>query len=116
MAMVLPAAVTLEQDFASMLRERLGPEIRRDKMAKIQQLHTSLLQQKAQLDQQLLSGAIPPRRFANDVNDLVNKHLRQAAETLDPTEYERLFGIKPGETIGIVDPTIAERSNYKGRR
>jgi hypothetical protein len=116
MAMALPAAMTLEEDFAAMLRERLGLEVSRTKMAKIQQVHASLLQQKAQLDQTVLSSAILPRRFADDVNSLVNKHLRQAAETLGPTDYERLFGIKPGETIGIVDPTVAERSNYKGRR
>jgi hypothetical protein len=116
MAMALPAAMTLEEDLAAMLRERLGPEVSRTKMAKIQQLHANLLRQKAQLDQALLSGAISPRRFADDVNHLVNGHLRQAVETLDPTEYERLFGIKPGETIGIVDPTVAELSNYKGRR
>ena len=99
-----------------MLRERLGPEIPRTKAAKIQQIHASLLQQKRQLDQALLNGTITPRRFAEDVNKLVNEHLRLAAQALDAGEYTRLFGVEPGETIGIVDPDIAERSNYKGRR
>jgi len=115
MAMALSPAMTLEADFAAMLRERLGPEVSRTKMAKLQQLHGRLQQQKARLDRMLLRGATSPRSFADGVNSLVNETLGEAARTLDPAEYERLFGIPPGETIGIVDPNIAERSNYKGR-
>jgi hypothetical protein len=115
MALSLSAAMTPEADFAAMLRERLGPDVSRSKMAKLQQLHAKLQGEKARLDRTLLRGAMTPRNFAEGVNSLVNKYLGAAALTLDPAEYERLFGIPPGQIIGIVDPNIAERSNYKGR-
>ena len=85
------------------------------KAAKLQQLHASLRGEMARLNRMLLRGAMTPRNFANGVNALVNKYLNEAARSLDPGEYERLFGIPPGEIIGIVDPNVAERSNYKGR-
>ena len=115
MPMALSAAMTPEADFAAMLREKLGPDVSRSKMASLQQLHARMLGEKARLDRMLLRGAMTPRSFADGVNALVNKYLNEAARTLAPGEYESLFGIPPGEIIGIVDPNIAERSNYKGR-
>jgi len=111
--MSFAAAMTPAADFTAMLRERLGPELSRSKTAKLQDLHARLQAEKARLDRTLLGGRLTPRSFADGVNGLVNKYLEMAARTLDPAEYERLFGIPPGEKIGIVDPNIAERSRYK---
>ena len=113
MAMRAAPALGPEADFSAMLTERLGPERPRAKRAQLQQIHARLLQKKALLDRAVRSGRLPPARFANGVNELVNQSLREAAEVLTPEEYERLFGIPKGMTIGIVDPTIAERSNYR---
>lgn len=113
MAMRAAPALGPEADFSAMLTERLGPELPRGKRAQLQQIHARLLQKKALLDRAVRSGRLPPARFANGVNELVNQSLREAAEVLTPEEYERLFGIPKGMTIGIVDPTIAERSNYR---
>jgi hypothetical protein len=115
MAMAAPAAMTPQADFAAMIREKLGPEDSRKRLAGLLQLQTSLLQQKTELDQELLRGAILPRAFADRVNSLVNEHLRRASEALGGAQFEQLFGIPAGETIGIVDPNIAELSNYRGR-
>jgi hypothetical protein len=115
MAMAIAPAATLDADLVAMLRERLGPEFSRAKMIRIRQIRASLLQKKAQLDGAVRRGTITPRQFADGVNELVNQHLRQAAQILTPAEYERLFGIPPGDATGIVDPTVAEQSNYRGR-
>ncbi len=114
MAAAAPQA-TLDADLAAMLRRRLGPELSRSKMEAIRSLRASLLTRKALLDRELLRGIRSPRSFAEEVNALVNRSLRQAAQILGRGDYQRLFGIPPEESIGVVDPAVAERSNYKGR-
>jgi hypothetical protein len=115
MAMAAAPARTLDADLAAMIQERLGREVTRVKTARIQQIRARLLAAKTPLDRAVQSGEISPVQFANGVNDLVNQHLSQAAEVLTPEEYERLFGIPKGMKIGIVDPTVAEKSNYRAR-
>jgi hypothetical protein len=56
---------------------------------------------------------MPPRQFAESVNDLVNRGLQDSAEVLTPDQYQKLFGVAPGEKIGVVDPAIAEQSRYR---
>lgn len=114
-AMAVAHTYNFDADLAAMLDGRLGKEFPRAKAVRIQQVRARLLLAKAPLDRAVRSGELPPARFANDVNDLVNQHLRDAAEILTPVEYERLFGLPKGVRIGIVDPTIAERSNYRPR-
>ena len=116
MAMALaPPALTPDADFAAMLAEKLGPELPREKVAQLRQIRVRLLQSKALLDRGVRSGRLPPTRFANGVNELVNRSLNEAAQVLTDAEYERLFGIPKGMQIGIVDPTVAEKSNYRLR-
>jgi hypothetical protein len=114
-AMVIAPARSLESDLVAMVQKRLGSEVSRAKTARLLQIRTRLLAEKAPLDRAVRSGEMPPAEFANRVNDLVNRHLRDAAEVLTPSEYERLFGIPKGVKIGIVDPTIAEKSSYRPR-
>ena len=115
MAMAVVPVRNLVADLEAMIQERLGGELPRAKAARVQQIRASLLASKAALDRAVRSGEIPPARFASGVNDLINQRLREAAEVLTPAEYERLYGIPPGMRIGIVDPTIAEKSSYRLR-
>ena len=115
MAMAVAPTRTLEADLAAMIEERLGKEVPRAKVVALQQIRARLLLAKEPLDRAVQSGELPPAQFANQVNELVSQHLRQAAEILTPAEYERFFGVPKGMVIGIVDPTIAEKSSYRSR-
>lgn len=112
---VPPPTRSLDADLVAMLQERLGRDVSRAKVVAIQQLRANLLAAKAPLDARVRRGELPPAEFARQVNDLVNDYLNQAAAILSPAEYERLFGIPKGMKIGIVDPNVAERSNYRER-
>jgi len=113
-AMMAHAPQSLDADLAAMIREKLGPEISGEKTARILQIRRNILESKSVLDRRVRSGQIPPRQFAESVNELVDRGLHQVAQVLTPAEYLKLFGLPPGERIGVVDPAIAEQSIYRG--
>ena len=114
MAMMAAAPRTLNADLAAMVREKLGPEVASAKAERVMLVRNNVLAAKARLDRDVRRGAIPPREFAERTNELINRGLAQVAATLTPEEYQRLFGIPPGEKIAVVDPAIAEQSRYRG--
>lgn len=105
--------VMLDQDLAAMFDERFQKDYSRAALAQIVDLRHQLLDEKAALDQRVRIAALPPRQFADQVNDLLNRYLRRVEEILGPAQYERLFGQPPGRPVGVVDPEIAARSTYR---
>ena len=105
--------VMLDQDLAAMFDERFHSDYSRAALAQIVDLRHQLLEEKAALDRQVRIAALPPSRFADQVNGLLNKYLRRVEEILGPAPYERLFGQPPGRPVGVVDPEIAARSTYR---
>lgn len=113
-AMMAASAIpALDQDLVAMFDERFHRDYSRAAMAQIVNLRHQLFAEKAVLDRRVRSGAMPPRQFANEVNDLLNRYLSRAAEILGPANYQRLFDSPPGRKVGVVDPEIAARSNYR---
>lgn len=106
--------VMLDQDLAAMFDERLQKDYSPATLAQIVALRHQLLEEKAALDRQVRIAALPPRRFADQVNELLNRYLRQVAEILGADQYQRLFGQPPGRPVGVVDPEIAVLSIYRG--
>ena len=111
MAHVVPR--TLNADLAAMVHEKLGPAVASAKAERVIQVRTQMLASKAQLDVAVRRGAIQPREFAVRTNALINEHLAKLAQTMTPEEYQKMFGIAPGEQIQVVDPAIAEKSRYR---
>jgi len=113
MAMHMAAAPrSLDADLDAMIREKLGPEFSRAKAERIRQVRARALSAKALLDRKVQSGQISGAAFAASVNELVDRGLHDTARVLTPDEYKKLFGLAPGEKIGVVDPKIAEQSSY----
>jgi hypothetical protein len=112
-AMMAHVPQTLDADLAAMIREKLGPEFPNERAARLVQIRNRVLEEKRTLDRRVQAG-MPPRQFAESVNDLVDRGLHQVAQVLTPAEYLKLFGLPPGERIGVVDPAIAEQSIYRG--
>ena len=114
-AMAMHAAAapkSLDPDLDAMIREKLGPEFSREKAARIRDIRARVLSAKKLLDRRVRSGQMSGAAFAESVNDLVDRGLRETATVLTPEEYRKLFGVAPGEKIGVVDPKIAEQSGY----
>ena len=70
-------------------------------LAPLRELRTSLGEAITAAGQEARSGA---GEVAKRVNALINDHLRQAGRVLDPEEYERIFGERPGVDVQLVDP------------
>ncbi len=111
--MRMAAPASLNADLAAMVSEKLGPEVSAARVQRLVEIRQTVMARKQLLDRRVRSGQLPPRQFAEDVNALVAQGLRQASEVLTPDEYQKLFGLAPGETIGLVDPEIAEKSRYR---
>jgi hypothetical protein len=111
--MAAARTLTLDQDLAAMFDERFHRDYSQNALAQVRELRESLLDEKKTLDDAVTSGRLAPRRHAEQVNALLNGYLARAAEALGPSGYRTLFGIAPGQPIGIVDPEIAARAEMR---
>lgn len=111
-AMMRMAAPTmsLDDDLKAMFDERFHADYSRASFEQIRQLRSEFFDQKRQLDRGTIGRRIPRRRYAEQVNELLNAYLARAAGILGERDYRTLFGIPPGERIGLVDPEVAARS------
>jgi len=114
-AMIAAASpiVLLDQDLAAMFQERLKGDYSRGALSQIVDLRHQLFARKALLDRRVRGGDLPPRQYADQVNELLNEYLPRVAEILGAAQYQRLFGQPPGRRVGVVDPEIAARSSYR---
>ncbi|MFL6198038.1 MAG: hypothetical protein ACJ76J_02575 [Thermoanaerobaculia bacterium] len=101
--------------FEQMVRSSRGPAAAgEDPMAAIEALRAELLAEKAPLDAAVQAGTISGDEFANRVNELVSSYLPRIAEILGPNNCARIFEASPGETVQVLDPEIASRTDYTG--
>jgi len=70
---------------------------------KFEELHRDFLKEK---DRVIASG-ITGEALANKINDLSIELQKRLADILSAEEYEQLMGMKAGDTINIVNPSIA---------
>ncbi len=87
--------------------------------ARLQQVRATqadLLEKKRELDVAVQSGAITGEEFARQVNELVSSYLPRLSEILGPEDTERIFNAVPGQSVRVLDPEIAARTNYPGEK
>lgn len=111
-AMMRMASTTmsLDEDLRAMFDERFRGDYSRAKFEQILALRREFFARKQPLDRATFSRRLPRRQYADQINDLLNAHLERAAGILGEREYRTLFGIPPGQRIGLVDPEVAARS------
>jgi hypothetical protein len=102
--------MTLDEDLRAMFGEQFHGDYSRASFEQVLTLRRSFLQDKQRLDRDTLSGRLPRRQYAQQVNELLNGYLVQLAGVLGDGNYRTLFGVPPREPIGLVDPEIAARS------
>jgi hypothetical protein len=111
-AMMRLASTTmiLDEDLKAMFDEQFHKDYAKSTFEQIRELRRKFLEEKQQLDSETMNGRVSHGQYAENVNKLVNSYLVQAAGILGPGGYQVLFGLAPGERIGLVDPDIAARS------
>ena len=111
--MAAARTLTLDEDLAAMFDERFRRKYVQDALSRVRELRRSLLAEKKALDDAVTTGRIPPRRHAEQVNELLNANLARVAEGLGPSDYRTLFALAPGQPIVLVDPDIAARAEAR---
>ncbi len=97
----------LGNELELMIDYRLGAEFDSDKTKEILSLHKDLLKKKHEVDLALYKKDLNGEKYAAEVNNLFSEVLKSKAEILGDEDYEKLFGMKPGKSVTIVDPKIA---------
>jgi hypothetical protein len=86
---------------------RLGSELDSSYRAEIVQAHLQLYEARIPLAIAAIAGEIDGARYADHVDELLGRMLRYLAAKIEGTAFDKLFGLKPGEAIRVVEPETA---------
>lgn len=100
------AADLAAQETALLVRYRV-PEADGALIETVQGMREKLVAQKRALDAGLQRKQFDGARYAAEVNDLINKNLEECAQLIGKEQFQRLFGLAPGERCEVVVPEIA---------
>jgi hypothetical protein len=103
----------MKTELESMIRESLGDNYDPGKIAAVKDLEAALDAQRRDVEVQVRLGKLSGRAFADATNTIINEYLGKIAEVLGEKDYVTVFGLPPGEPIGVIDPSIAEYEDYE---
>jgi hypothetical protein len=72
--------------------------------ASFQELHAGLLERK----DAIIASGVTGRELAEALNALAVETQRELTERVGAEAYQKLMGVDAGETLGIVEPDLAE--------
>ena len=78
-------------------------------LSKLNSMRTEMWDEHDLLISQLDTGALSPREFANQTNQLMERHFTKVAALIGKEKTEKFFEIKIGEPILLVDPDMMEK-------
>jgi hypothetical protein len=88
---------------AAVLIKQIMPDIDTNQFKDI---HLDFLKEKTDIIKSGLKG----ERLANQINEIAVQFQKSLAEKIGSEAYEKLTGLKVGETLNIVDPAIAAKA------
>lgn len=83
------------------------------KMDKLVEIHKEFHTDKDRLIKELKKRKVISKDYANEINKKILDVLDKLSKELDQKEFEKVFGIKPGEKMIFVDPDIMEQEYKK---
>lgn len=94
------------EEFFAMADAFLGPEIDREKLAKVESLQLALDEEQAKLCDELDSHRIDGSRYVDQANALHARVALQCEAILGAADFLRLFGASPSEVSAHIDKEI----------
>jgi hypothetical protein len=102
-------AMRVPDEFERHAREILVTDAQSEQLRALLQLRQSVLTDNMRLSTE--EGVVPS---ASELNTHYNKLLSEAEALLNPTDFQQIFGVSPGEVVDIVDKNVFASVNYSG--
>jgi rhodanese-related sulfurtransferase len=86
----------------------LGPKLDRPLEAKLKDIRLSAEWSRMKIEDLFTHDEMKPSEFVEALNRETILFQEAAANALKPAQYKRLFGLKPGDTVILADPSIVQ--------
>lgn len=94
------------KEFELFLQYRLKKNLSDIHKNKLIEIHEKFHKKIKEMENDLNNKKISPKDYANKINNEISDTLSEFSKELTQEEFEKIFGIKPGEQILLIDPKI----------
>jgi len=88
----------------------LGSRADRGLKTRLADIRRSTERSRLKIEEWFVNRAMTPPEFVREFDRETIVFQFAAAGAMKPSDYQRLFGLKPGETVVLADPRIARRA------
>ncbi len=98
--------------FDYQIEYKLGANFDKERRGQLRDFRASAERSRIQLENQVVNQEITVMEFVANSDLQAMSFQKQAANVLNPNEYEALFDLKHGEVIALADPAIVPKAAF----